>query len=220
MENNNQVKNNGKGKNIVIVFLILIVLGLSGFIVYDKYVKEEVNTNETKNTTVTEKEESNEVKEVETTKTGVIYSGEIIKEDKDFGTINLFGKEETVKYVSNEQKLYISNKSIDLTNSGLNNIVVMGNYLVLGLDGSGYRFEIYNSSLEKVDQVGNSLGLLIGTKTNTDKLVIDDNNIIYYECKTDNSSSNLETYNLKIKDNNIEKVLISVNQNVDCTAQR
>ena len=48
MENNNQVKNNGKGKNIVIVFLILIVLGLSGFIVYDKYVKEEVNTNETK----------------------------------------------------------------------------------------------------------------------------------------------------------------------------
>ena len=96
----------------------------------------------------------------------------------------------------------------------------MGNYLVLGLDGSGYRFEIYNSSLEKVDQVGNSLGLLIGTKTNTDKLVIDDNNIIYYECKTDNSSSNLETYNLKIKDNNIEKVLISVNQNVDCTAQR
>ena len=42
MENNNQVKNSGKGKNIVIVFLILIILGLCGFIVYDKYVKDDV----------------------------------------------------------------------------------------------------------------------------------------------------------------------------------
>lgn len=36
---------NGKGKNIVIVFLVLIILGLSGYIVYDKFFKKEEKEN-------------------------------------------------------------------------------------------------------------------------------------------------------------------------------
>jgi cell division protein FtsL len=103
MENNNQVKNSGKGKNIVIVFLILIILGLCGFIVYDKYVKDDVFNEVNTTTTTTEKEETTEEEVSSTVTLSGVYTGSYARNETFADSITLtFNTDNTVTLTSGD----------------------------------------------------------------------------------------------------------------------
>lgn len=223
-------KKSNVGWIIITIVLLLIIGGLSFIILKDKGIikigkdsnKTETKVEDKKSTTKEEKTK-NDNNKVTVDESKIIYQGSILNQDKDFGEVTFNSKKVNVKYVYDEQKLYVGNKGIDIINSGLNNIAVMGNYLVLGLDGSGYRFELYDHDLKLVNKYGSSLGLLTDTTPKTENWIIDKNNLIYYECNVDNTSSTnfkLDTYNLKIDGSKVESVLLETNQGVNCTAQR
>lgn len=225
-------KKSNVGWIIITIVLLIIIGGLTFIILKDKEVIKVGNTTkkETKVVEKTKKESKKEEKSDNKTNDNSsefrIYSGDIIRENKDFGKILFNNKKVNIKYEetnSDEDKLYVDDKYIEIGHRGLNNIAIMGNYLVIGLDGNGYGFEIYNSNMEKVDEGGHSLGLLTGTTADTSKWIIDENNLIYYQCDADyNSRDNdtLKTYNLKIDGSKIEKVLLSTNEGVACTPER
>ncbi len=157
-----------------------------------------------------------------------LYSGELSIDDMDFGKVEFNGKEVNIKYIFDDtnllSKIYVDDKVIEISNQGISNIAIMGDYLVIGYEKmSNYKFEIYNSNLEKVEEVGNSFGAILGNKADTSKWIIDENNLIYYQCTPDYSSRDndkLETYNLKINGTKIEKVLLSTNTGLICSSQR
>ena len=225
-------KKSNVGWIIITIVLLIIIGGLSFIILKDKGIINIGNTTK-KETNVVEKtkkeskkEEKSDNKTNDNSSEFRIYSGDIIRENKDFGKILFNNKKVNIKYEetnSDEDKLYVDDKYIEIGHRGLNNIAIMGNYLVIGLDGNGYGFEIYNSNLEVVDKGGHSLGLLTDTTTDTSKWIIDEHNLIYYQCEADYNSRNndtLKTYNLKIDGSKIEKVLLSTNEGVACTAER
>ena len=228
----NLEKKKGNGFLIVIIIILLIaVIGLVLYVLNDKGIVKIIKTK--KNTTEIKNDNKKEVTKKETTtidkktnESKIIYSGNVLDESKDFGRITFGGKEVAVKFDYGDgatKKLYVGEKSIEIINGSVNNIAIMGDYLVIGIDQDGYRFELYNQALEKADSVGNALGLVTGTKSDTSKWLIDENNLIYYECNADYNSSNndtLNTYNLKITDSKMEKVLLSSTQGVSCTSQR
>ena len=226
-------KKSNVGWIIITIVLLLIIGGLVTLLLKEKGIINIGNSTK-KDTKVVEKttkeeskkEEKKENKIDDNTSEFRIYSGEIIRENKDFGSVLFNNKKVNIKYEetnSDEDKLYVDDKYIEIGHRGLNNIAIMGNYLVIGLDGNGYGFEIYNSNLEVVDKGGHSLGLLTDTTTDTSKWIIDEHNLIYYQCEADYNSRNndtLKTYNLKIDGSKIEKVLLSTNEGVACTAER
>ena len=226
-------KKSNVGWIIITIVLLLIIGGLVTLLLKEKGIINIGNSTK-KDTKVVEKatkeeskkEEKKENKIDDNTSEFRIYSGEIIRENKDFGSVLFYNKNVNIKYEetnSDEDKLYVDDKYIEIGHRGLNNIAIMGNYLVIGLDGNGYGFEIYNSNMEKVDAGGHSLGLLTDTTTDTSKWIIDEHNLIYYQCEADYNSRNndtLKTYNLKIDGSKIEKVLLSTNEGVACTAER
>lgn len=226
-------KKKSTGWIVITIVLLLIIGGLVTLLLQEKGIINIGNSTK-KDTKVVEKttkeeskkEEKKENKIDDNTSEFRIYSGEIIRENKDFGSVLFNNKKVNIKYEetnSDEDKLYVDDKYIEIGHRGLNNIAIMGNYLVIGLDGNGYGFEIYNSNLEVVDKGGHSLGLLTDTTTDTSKWIIDEHNLIYYQCEADYNSRNndtLKTYNLKIDGSKIEKVLLSTNEGVACTAER
>ncbi len=220
-------KKKSTGWILITVLLLLVVLGLVCFILKDKgIIKIGNNTKITKTEEKIEKKNKDTKKDnnkVTTDESKIIYQGDILSQDKDFGEVTFNSKKSNIKYVYDEQKLYVGETGIDIVNSGLNNIAIMGNYLVLGLDGSGYRFELYDYDFKLVNKYGSSLGILTDTTAKTENWIIDTNNLIYYECNSDNNSSTnfkLDTYNLKINGSKVESVLLETNQGVNCTAQR
>lgn len=220
-----------KGNGGIIFLIILIVIIIIGLVVF--LLKEEgyINignskkTKTTKETKVVESKKKNTSKEV-TDESKVIYSGEILKENKEFGKVTFKEKEVNIKYDNGDganQKIYVDDKYVEIINGGVNNIAIMGEFLVIGIDQDGYRFELYDKDLYQVEKLGNSLGLLRGTSAKTDKWIIDNNNLIYYNCSIDETSSTnfkLDLYNLKIDGSKIEKVLLESTIDVDCSAQR
>lgn len=223
-------KKSNVGWIITTIVLLLIIGGLSFIVLKDKGIikigKDSTKTEtkvEDKESTVIDEKAKNDNNKVTVDESKVIYNGSILDQDKDFGEVTFNNKKVNIKYVYNEQKLYVGDTGIEIVNSGLNNIAIMGDYLVLGLDGSGYRFELYDHDLKLVNKYGSSLGLLTETTPKTENWIIDNNNLIYYECNSDNTSSTnfkLDTYNLKINGSKVESVLLETNQGVDCTAQR
>ena len=231
--------NKKKGKGLIITLIVLLVafaacaaLLFTG-VIKSPLVKEKKCAKCTETKTTDDKKKDSKTTCPDTTDTcdctkdedpsKIVYNGDILRSDKDFGKVTINGKELNVKYAYSENKIYLGDNSIDTTNRGVNNIAVMGNYLVVGLDGSGYRFRIYDSEGKEVDNAGNSLGLLTGSLPQTSKWIIDEHNLIYYTCVADSSSSTgfkLETHNLKINGSNIEKVLLTTNSDVNCSSQR
>lgn len=223
-------KKKSTGWIVITIILLLIIAGLGLFILKDKGIIK-IGKDSTKTETKIEEKTKKEIKKEESKldESKIIYSGEGLGEDKDFGKVTFGGKELNIKYSKNageyeEGRLYIGEKYLDFINMSISNIAIMGDYLVVGISQDGYRFELYNHNLEKVDKVGNSLGLLSeGTKVDESKLIIDENNLIYYQCDADYNSRDkdtLKTYNLKINGSNIQKLLIAQNQGVACTSQR
>ena len=226
-------KKSNVGWVIITIVLLLIIGGLSFIVLKDKgiiKIGKDSNKTETKVEDKTKKEsKKEEVNKTENETKYRLYSGELTIEDKDFGKVEFGGKEVSMKYSFDTEnlksKVYVDNKVIEISNQGLNNIAIMGDYIVIGyeLRGGSYKFELYNSKLEKVEEVGNSFGAILGIKADTSKWIIDENNLIYYQCTSDYTTSDndkLETYNLKITDSKIEKVLLSSNQGVACSPQR
>lgn len=223
-------KKRSTGWVVITILLLLVITGLICVILKDKGIikigKDSTKTEtkvEDKESTVIDEKSKNDNNKVTVDESKVIYNGSILDQDKDFGEVTFNNKKVNIKYVYNEQKLYVGDTGIEIVNSGLNNIAIMGDYLVLGLDGSGYRFELYDHDLKLVNKYGSSLGLLTETTPKTENWIIDNNNLIYYECNSDNTSSTnfkLDTYNLKINGSKVESVLLETNQGVDCTAQR
>ena len=220
-------KKKGNGIFIIIIILLLLVIGGLTFIVLkDKGIvnignKTKVVQKTTKKDTTKKESTTKETNNIEESDDSNfrIYSGENLTENKDFGKVKFNDKEVNIKFDKGDgakQKLYVGEKYIEIVNSGLNNIAIMGNYLVLGLDGSGYRFMVYDQSLQEVETLGNSLGLLTNTTPDYTKWILDEHNLIYYNCNNDT----LETYNLQIDGSNILKVLLTSNKEVACTAQR
>lgn len=221
-------KKKSTGWIVITILLLLVIAGLVLLILKDKGIIKIGDTTKKENK-VEEKTKKESKKEEIKEESKIIYSGEGLGEDKDFGKVIFGGKELNIKYSKNageyeEGRLYIGEKYLDFINMSISNIAIMGDYLVVGISQDGYRFELYNHNLEKVDKVGNSLGLLSeGTKVDESKLIIDENNLIYYQCDADYNSRDkdiLKTYNLKINDSNIQKLLIAQNQGVACTSQR
>lgn len=223
-------KKKGNGPLIfIIVMLLIIIIGLTFIILKDKEIIKIGNStsnssNTTKETTVVKNEKKDTTTEV-VEESKIIYSGEKLIENKDFGKVVFGGKEVNIKFDNGDgaqKKIYVDDKYIEIINGGVNNIAIMGNYLVVGIDQDGYRFELYNFNLEKVDKVGNSIGYVFGTTADTSKWIIDNNDLIYYECKNDATSSSnyrLDTYNLKIDGSKIEKVLLESTKDITCTSQ-
>ena len=221
-------KKKSTGWIVITIILLLIIAGLGLFILKDKGIIKIGDTTKKENK-VEEKTKKESKKEEIKEESKIIYSGEGLGEDKHFGKVTFGGKELNIKYSKNageyeEGRLYIGEKYLDFINMSISNIAIMGDYLVVGISQDGYRFELYNYDLEQVDKVGNSLGLLSeGTKVDESKLIIDENNLIYYQCDADYNSRDkdtLKTYNLKINGSNIQKLLITQNQGVACTSQR
>ena len=213
---------------LVIAGLVLVILNDKGIIKIGNTTKSEIKEEKKEKTKVKDKTKNDNNKDT-VDESKIIYSGEGLGEDKDFGKVTFGGKEIDIKYSKNEGayqegRLYIGDKYLDFLNFSLSNIAIMGDYLVVGINQDGYRFELYNYDLKQVDKVGNSLGILMaGTKTNTDKLLIDENDLIYYQCDVDYNNKDkdvLNIYNLKIDGSSIEKILISTNPNVACVSQR
>lgn len=223
-------KKSNVGWIITTIVLLLIIGGLTFIVLKDKgIIKIGNNTKETTKTeTKVEEKTKKESKNEELDESKIIYSGEVLREDKDFGKVTFGGKEVDIKYSKNageyeEGRLYIGDKYLDFLNMSLSNIAIMGDYLVVGIDQDGYRFELYDHDLKLVNKYGSSLGLLTDTTPKTENWIIDNNNLIYYECNVDNTSSTnfkLDTYNLKIDGSKVESVLLETNQGVNCTAQR
>ena len=228
-------KKSNVGWIIITIVLLLIISGLSFIILKDKGIIK-IGKNSTKTETKVEDKEStvidekakNDNNEATIDESKIIYSGNLLGEDKDFGKVIFGGKEVNIKYSNNagayeEGRLFIGDKYIDILSGSINNIAIMGDYLVVGIDQDGYRFELYDHDLKLVNKYGSSLGLLTETTPKTENWIIDNNNLIYYECNSDNTSSTnfkLDTYNLKINGSKVESVLLETNQGVDCTAQR
>lgn len=226
-------KKSNVGWIITTIVLLLIIGGLSFVVLKDKGIikigkdsnKTETKVEDKKSTTIDEKTK-NDNNKVTVDESKIIYSGEVLREDKDFGKVTFGEKEVSIKYDNGDganKKINVGDKNIEIINGGVNNIAIMGDYLVVGIDQDGYRFELYDHDLKLVNKYGSSLGLLTDTTPKTENWIIDNNNLIYYECNVDNTSSTnfkLDTYNLKIDGPKVESVLLETNQGVNCTAQR
>lgn len=226
MENKKR-KGNG-GIIFLIILIIIIIIGLVVFLLKEEgYINigNSKKTKTAKETKVVESKKKNTSKEV-TDESKIIYSGDVLRENKDFGKVTFGEKEVSIKYDNGDganKKINVGDKNIEIINGGVNNIAIMGDFLVVGIDQDGYRFELYDKDLYQVEKLGNSLGLLMGTSAKTDKWIIDNNNLIYYDCTIDETSSTnfkLDLYNLKIDGSKIEKILLESTKDVNCSSQR
>lgn len=157
------MENNKKGLILTLILLIIVILGLVGFILYDKFIKEsscpvcnkcDIKTEDDKLTL--EKELS--LTDICTNTTGICEK-EIVFE--------LGGKKQTIKtYIdmddvyndqdeSKENYITIDSKKI-LIGGGrkLDKIAVIGDYLAMGtasaISPNAYKIDVYNNNLELV----------------------------------------------------------------------
>ena len=124
---------------IVIIILLLVVLGgLVAILLKEKGIINVGNTTK-KETNVVEKTTKNASKKEEVNKTENetkyrLYSGELTIENQDFGKVKFGGKEVSMKYSYDDEnlksKVYVDDKAIEISNQGINNIAIMGDYLV------------------------------------------------------------------------------------------
>ena len=149
----------------------------------------------------------------------VLYNGESLKEDKNFGVHNLKGKNTDIRYIYPECALSVDGKSIDKPDVELTFLAIMGDYIVIGIKGNNYSFEVYDENLKLVEKLGNSFGLS-DQPTESTKMTEDTNNIFYYMCEDDKTSSTslrLDKYSLKINGSKIEKKIIESKKDINCS---
>lgn len=240
MENNEQIvkQKSNKGVTILLIVIIIILLGLSGYLAYDKFMVKDTKpaVNDTTKTTDTATSVDSINKEISKER-GEYY----IKVDsstrenfynKTLGTFLINDEKKEVRF--NELKgeepvfeLMIGDKSIlkkAVVESGLPSFVALMDekYIVMFFEGgSANRMVLYDLNGNGITSFGNSLGE-IEVNANyldiIDSLIIDDKNLMYYDCKFNNGpgTEELTQYNINFENGKYTEKVISTKQNVTC----
>lgn len=226
-------KKSNKGLVIVLVILLLafasVAILLGTGVVKSPFVKCEKCKDTTTTVTNTEKKETTEISSTSkfvidvSKKVEIGYVG-----ITDLGTISLDGKEYDVKYETNDNGgmyLYLGDKKIE--SGDVKFIAVMDEkYLVLDLNRDV--ITIYDSNLNKVEEVGDSRSFIDNNKIvkgtyDISNSIIDNKTMVYYKCDIDSNNeydSTLKHGIIKFENGKYTKTELMTVENVFCAQAR